>query len=639
MQRLTEGSGEAMYEIGVADNGQLIGLSSQDMNASLVTLKKMGTALRADMSIVRQRTVSNGKVIAEVMFRKGLLDEQHFLEIRVAILGGYDAGKSTLLGVLTHSETDNGRGKSRLNLLRHRHEIETGRTSSISHQIVGFDAQGELINYASTNITSWEQICEQAAKIVTFMDLCGHPKYQKTTMSGITGTAPDYSCLIISGNAGDLSEISRDHLAISVILKMPVFIVITKIDITNTDSLTCTIHSLLKVLQSPGICKMPLVIQNEDDVVASTSDFMSSRIIPIFLVSSVSGENLPLLTKFLNILPRPRGDFEKLADEETEFQIDEVYSVPDVGFVVGGVMKAGRIHMSSGQPFPCYLGPDRGRYIPVLVHSIHHQRCPVKHIQAGQVSTCAIFFPPSANQTPEASTQTSSKLSRDLAQLPKEMTHSHTSLASLQPTDWANSPPLTFRLRRGQVLVTAPSRDALPLCFWEFEADMHVLYHTSMLVVGAQGTIHCGSLRQTVVILSITPEETTSSGTRSSQPVSKSPPVSYESEKEPSHVVPSLPIDVPTKKPIDSPATIVNRHSAPSSSSLGLHAPTSSPRKRKQTNVISCESSECLMIGQSGKIRFRFLHEPEFLSVGCTVLLRATDRTKCVGKIVSTGSE
>ena len=38
-------------------------------------------------------------------------------------------GKSTMLGVLTHNELDNGRGKSRLNLFRHKHEEDTGRTT------------------------------------------------------------------------------------------------------------------------------------------------------------------------------------------------------------------------------------------------------------------------------------------------------------------------------------------------------------------------------------------------------------------------------------------------------------------------------------------------------------------------------
>lgn len=58
-------------------------------------------------------------------------------------MGNVDAGKSTLLGVLTHGELDNGRGHARLKLFRHKHEIESGRTSSVGNDILGFDSKGK----------------------------------------------------------------------------------------------------------------------------------------------------------------------------------------------------------------------------------------------------------------------------------------------------------------------------------------------------------------------------------------------------------------------------------------------------------------------------------------------------------------
>lgn len=39
--RLQEGRGEAVYQIGVEDDGMLVGLSDEDMRASLKTLYKM----------------------------------------------------------------------------------------------------------------------------------------------------------------------------------------------------------------------------------------------------------------------------------------------------------------------------------------------------------------------------------------------------------------------------------------------------------------------------------------------------------------------------------------------------------------------------------------------------------------------
>ena len=62
------------------------------------------------------------------------------------MVGNVDAGKSTLLGVLTHGELDNGRGTARQKLFRHKHEMESGRTSSVGNDILGFNQEGRVVN-------------------------------------------------------------------------------------------------------------------------------------------------------------------------------------------------------------------------------------------------------------------------------------------------------------------------------------------------------------------------------------------------------------------------------------------------------------------------------------------------------------
>ncbi|PIN88317.1 hypothetical protein AB205_0198660 [Aquarana catesbeiana] len=145
--RLQEGRGEAVYQIGVEDNGLLVGLSEEEMKASLHTLHRMAEKVGADITVLREREVDydsdSPRKITEVLIRK-VPDNQQFLDLRVAVLGNVDSGKSTLLGVLTQGELDNGRGRARLNLFRHLHEIQSGRTSSISFEILGFNSKGEV---------------------------------------------------------------------------------------------------------------------------------------------------------------------------------------------------------------------------------------------------------------------------------------------------------------------------------------------------------------------------------------------------------------------------------------------------------------------------------------------------------------
>jgi GTPase len=81
-----------------------------------------------------------------------------FIDLRLAVLGNVDAGKSTLLGVLTQGELDNGRGRARLNLFRHLHEIQSGRTSSISHEILGFNGKGEVRRYSKKLYKNYNNI-------------------------------------------------------------------------------------------------------------------------------------------------------------------------------------------------------------------------------------------------------------------------------------------------------------------------------------------------------------------------------------------------------------------------------------------------------------------------------------------------
>lgn len=116
-----------------------------------------------------------------------LQEDGVFNEVRVAVVGNVDSGKSTLLGVLSKGVLDNGRGLARLNVFRHKHEVETGRTSDISKEILGFNDAAQPVNYSPVKTPTWPEICEHSSKVVMFMDLAGHEKYLKTTVFGLTG--------------------------------------------------------------------------------------------------------------------------------------------------------------------------------------------------------------------------------------------------------------------------------------------------------------------------------------------------------------------------------------------------------------------------------------------------------------------
>lgn len=110
-------------------------------------------------------------------------------DVRVAMIGNVDSGKSTLIGVLTHAALDDGRGSARKLVLKHRHEQENGRTSAVTVELMGYTEEGEqVVPAARHQANRWAEICSSAARSVTLIDLCGHERYLKTTVFGLTGS-------------------------------------------------------------------------------------------------------------------------------------------------------------------------------------------------------------------------------------------------------------------------------------------------------------------------------------------------------------------------------------------------------------------------------------------------------------------
>ena len=132
------------------------------------------------------------------------LEPTYIKEIRVAVIGNVDSGKSTLVGCLTKNIKDDGRGFARKFVFNYQHESETGRTSSIAEEIIGFKNHVpiDIGRISDKKNISWKEIAEKSDSVITLLDLCGHEKYLKTTMYGLTALLPDYAIILIVTNMG-----------------------------------------------------------------------------------------------------------------------------------------------------------------------------------------------------------------------------------------------------------------------------------------------------------------------------------------------------------------------------------------------------------------------------------------------------
>ncbi|OJJ47998.1 hypothetical protein ASPZODRAFT_1831042 [Penicilliopsis zonata CBS 506.65] len=424
-----EESQGALYEIGVADDGTFVGLTQDELDESLTNLQAMAASLGCKVEVLRRvlvgecewvetplipdqdgasKNVAESLWVAEALVSPDLdlyktssmradtvddnaaevnvavsVEDNHLPteQIRISIAGASTAGKSSLLGTLTTSLLDNGRGKSRLSLLKHRHEIPSGITSSVAQELIGYAAAGgaateptDVINYAFGNIAAWDDIHAASAggRLAFVSDLPGSTRYVKSTMRGLVSWAPHYVLLCIPANCGEEStadsntpatedasdmDLSLSYLALCVKLGVSFLIAITKMDLASRAGLRNTLARILSALKvagkrpamlpvasddkTAGLQAIPSVVAEEVKKVINTANGDWTATVPIVLTSAVDGSGVGKLHALIRWLPIPQAlplrpnSHSDLAAESSSpapatrlFDVDEVFEIP-----------------------------------------------------------------------------------------------------------------------------------------------------------------------------------------------------------------------------------------------------------------------------------------------------------------------
>lgn len=379
-RRLYEGGGEAVYLIGVSDDGRPEGLSDEELIKALDILREVAKRASASVYILRISEGIKGKV-AEVLLRATVREEPP-PTVTVVVLGNVDAGKSTLVGVLTTGRLDDGRGLARSYASRYKHEVLTGRTSSVSMRLLGFNGD-VVVNHSLLDPLDEAEVYKRSDKLVLLVDVGGHERYLRTALRGLFSSQPDYVMLVVAANSG-VQKMTKEHLGIAVALGVPVFVVITRVDVAPQEVFQRTLEDVTRILKMPGVSKIPYVIKEVGDVVLAARALSSGRVAPIFFTSNVTGHGLDLLLKFLSLLPKRktwdyRGDF--------LMYISDIYLVKGVGVVVGGLIERGIVRVGD----KLWIGPySDGRWISTSIKSIHLNRTPVESAKAGSFITLGL---------------------------------------------------------------------------------------------------------------------------------------------------------------------------------------------------------------------------------------------------------
>ncbi len=397
-------------------------------------------------------------------------------EISIVVCGPVDAGKSSLVGVLTTGELDDGRGKARKSVFHHNHELESGRTSSISQNVIKYEVDNykiKLINtkhnrkYEPRTVLSFDcfnTIEPINSKVVSLIDLAGHEKYLKTTVHGITGMFPDRGIVVIGANTG-ITKLTREHIGLLLCVRIPFMVIITKIDMAPEQIYLDLQTTLKKLLQRNAPDKTLYFINNQSDEL--TNDYIKNinneDIVPVISVSNKNGYNINNLHKIIYKIP-PRDKFINQSSKGTIVYLDGNFSVPGIGLVVSGVIKDGTIKVKQKM----FMGPYNGEFVPVMIRSIHNNlREDISEIGPNVQGCFAIKF--------------------------------------LDITIPRNS------IKKGFVLIDSINNWKNNLVS-SFVAKIKILHHSSAIETGYCPVVHCGPIKQSAYVKLITDNNSLKTG-------------------------------------------------------------------------------------------------------------------------------
>lgn len=348
----------------------------------------------------------------------------------IVVIGSVDAGKSSLIGVLSTDVLDDGRGLSRASVARHKHEIETGRTSDISSRIIRFPN----------------------GKSITIFDTCGHQTYMHSTAYGIASTWADYGITVVSPARGIL-PITRQYFKMIMSYNIPSMIVVTHVDMCQEDSCKIVdrdINTLCKQYKrntvflndynkyhsykrgfnlvsnlnidngnlSDDDIKKHNISENDITDINEYFNFDTTKMtmvreinqglnmaggrqnyIPIIYVSNVDGYCLDVVKQaMMTVEPRDLWSKDENASSIVKFfrtklnlpnlgmndphigstfYIDHAYNVKGVGLVISGINRGERINVND----ELYLGPINKEFIKIKLRSIHNDdRTPIEYL-------------------------------------------------------------------------------------------------------------------------------------------------------------------------------------------------------------------------------------------------------------------
>ncbi|QLG63368.1 GTPBP1 family GTP-binding protein [Halorarum salinum] len=381
--RVLSGDGEALYVVGVTDDGGIAGISPEEFSESMDVLSLLAEEAEAHIHEVETWSAGRGPADEEGLvglatIRQGAMLETDDEHIVVGTAGHVDHGKSTLVGSLVTGEADDGEGGTRSFLDVQPHEVERGLSADLSYAVYGFDDDGQVRMDNPHRKSDRARVVQEADRLVSFVDTVGHEPWLRTTIRGLVGQKLDYGLLVVAADDGP-TKTTREHLGILLAMDLPTLVAVTKVDAVSDERAAEVEREVESMLRDVG--QTPL--RAERHGVRTAVEEVGDGVVPVFGTSAVTREGLDELDELLEALPKRTSD----ADAAFRMYVDRSYDVKGVGAVASGTVQAGTVEAGD----ELLLGPMAdGSFREVEVRSIEMHYHRVDRAKAGRIVGIAL---------------------------------------------------------------------------------------------------------------------------------------------------------------------------------------------------------------------------------------------------------
>jgi elongation factor 1-alpha len=375
--RVLSGEGEAMYVVGVTDEGGIAGITQAAFSESMDVLSLLAEEAGAHIDTVQTWGTDNGGLVGVATIRDGGTLEIADDHIIVGTAGHVDHGKSTLVGSLVTGRPDDGEGGMRSYLDVQPHEVERGLSADLSYGVYGFDDEGPVRVDNPDLKSDRAGVVEAADRVVSFVDTVGHEPWLSTTIRGLVGQKLDYGLLTVAADDGP-TKTTREHLGVLLATDLPTVVAITKADLVDGDAVADVERDVEGLLRKAGRSPLPVSRHGVDPAIEEIGD----GVVPIVRTSAVSMEGMEVLDELFERLPKTAA-----AGGEFRMYIDRTYKVTGVGAVASGTIKSGTVEAGD----ELLVGPlHDGSFRQVEVRSIEMHYHRVDRAEAGRIVGIAL---------------------------------------------------------------------------------------------------------------------------------------------------------------------------------------------------------------------------------------------------------